>query len=1124
MNIYNIRNFLFDKIKESILKGNITGLNRIPDDDTVYKYIDDLLNKSDDGIIGSINIFEYKKISEHKKYNQNFITIKDNIEFILSDIFDSLNKTIDIINDSRIEHNKVIRDIKLIERDFSDIEQGALHNDGLKYIVSDTFLDTDKVDVNRTTAQLNLNAGNVSLNSTTANNVQFSHYRNQKSINFVVNEGYDKIKSQQQTPESFFGGIFDSDYTDRWEVVITTTQPILIEGYITLKLSEVGEAVKINSIIFKTDNIKTIGDNSDLLTFQYTDIKGDNKWKMISGGKVELKTPEVQLDFGEIEATHIRIYWTKYSPDNNDNEYKFSFIELTVKKSLTVYESVIISKPLIVESYRNEIPCIYSTELKTSSKLIDNSTIDYYIATDEPILGKIVDNEGKVTYIDSDDAYAFVPNGIDSEGKLETYYTYASILRDHPEISGSLLYQNWQPKWQQIKPLNQNGTMTSTLFFNVSDFNKEVHDLYYTNPILWGDPSYTGPWPVTGSDWATDWSGTGDAPKSGYIWGENPFTAAGVWWGDSSEFPGWWRPFTPTASGTHEYTTAEMPIAIPDYIVPVLDSEDKAVMDEDGNPIQKHFWKIFKWPNGYKPIEGTVKLYNSYIKQNNVTTSTNNTTWKWNYRYNKTIEDYTVTISLDGRKNYYVIQADKLLPNKSDIRILQDSIRDVNFINSTPSEIQNYTVEYGYEYKENNEGLTTRILVDESLQDATATIILSELDLEPKRIINGSNPIEITLTFSYETRSDIIASWDGYLITSDVNTKLKVSSNSEVTKISVQNIDDYGTIIETKIPTNLSEIELYKGLNFVRFFVDTKMSQSNVVNDTLANWRPDYYKITYEDTIKYNNVVNINTSVKNRICSTTDFINDGIVKGVEVIINDDNTKKGIVNKIYSVGSNYYLDIKTDEAIIIETYTIFNFTSEPSISFDGLISNGEGSVPLTEVDINTLMYEIPYDDDSKYALLTDVDNSTYLVVKTPNLNTNGIINNTHYTRNYFDYLTNEYVTFTTGTKGNVNGKPQVVSDGSILSDRPANTYPTVEYPNISTYGATIQVNTPSDSGFLFWNTAENLESVYSIKYAIPANNIPVNRLFFMAKLISSDSNITPVLNSYNIIINDKIKDS
>ena len=81
-------------------------------------------------------------------------------------------------------------------------------------------------------------------------------------------------------------------------------------------------------------------------------------------------------------------------------------------------------------------------------------------------------------------------------------------------------------------------------------------------------------------------------------------------------------------------------------------------------------------------------------------------------------------------------------------------------------------------------------------------------------------------------------------------------------------------------------------------------------------------------------------------------------------------------------------------------------------------------------------------------------------------------------------------------------------------------PSEHYENISTYEAEMQLTNACGSGFLFWDTAENLEMFFNIQYKLPARNRPSKRILYMSNLISNDADKTPGLSSYNLIINSK----
>jgi hypothetical protein len=1176
MELDRVSKFLFDKVKLNIIQGKITGTSSLPSDDDIKKEIDSILNTSQNGIIGSITPMYRKDISNSDTYNNNFLTIKDNIEYILGEVYDSLNNIIDITNNSILEKNQVLRDLKMIDRDFSDVEAGTLHNDGLKYVISDSFVDVDKIDTLRTTAQLNLNAGNITLNTLNASYLGFPHYRNQGAINFTITEGFSKIVSQQQTPGTTFGSIFGGDDTDRWELIVTTSTPTTVEGYFALKLSEVGEAVEINAINLKIFSTKELTNNFDMLTIHYLNQDAsDRTWKILPGAKIEITGPEVGITFPTIKTTHIRITWTKFYPDDYNNlTYHFSITELAVQKATSVFESVLVTTPLKIEPYQNEQPTIYVAELEIDKRVQPGTNLEFYVATDEPIPGKIVDENDNVVSIDSDVAYAFVPNGIDSNGKPENYYTYASELRDRPFLSGVFPYQYWQPKWQQISPKgNVIKSIPNQLFFNVSEFDNPIHDLYYTNPILWGDAGYSGSWPVNPSyGWATDWSGTGDMPKSGYIWGEDPLSDAGIWWGDGVEYPGWWRPSTPTSSGT----LLSIPtVSIPDFNIPVFDIAGYPAREfnpilKKKNPVQKHFWKIFKWPSTSLPIPGTVKISNKNITLDDESRDNVNV-WKWNYKSSKIAEDYVIAdITLESNTNFFTIELERYLTNRSDLRIIPDSIRDVKFLNISPSEITDFIVEYGREYvKDTTTGLYKGVDSDIALADAHATIVFSDGVIN-ERLKTGVDKVRISLTLSYEAKDKISASWDGYLfVPSSVGEFFPQCHINEggghVQKVTVQQISENGLVLQTKEVSPLSGdngetvtgFSLFGGLNLVRAFTEVTINQSNVIDSSIATWRPDGSTYNYiagiymtgdyiPATGDIKNYIDTNVSLTNTISSSIDYNSSGIFPGAKLQVTyykpeydtDGNfLRYAYVNKLEDViVTDVTLDKKTSmyvmkvtpiditKKLYIQNWSIKNFTKVRGFSYDKNILAQNANRYLTEVDINVLLYETNTDDDSKFSILDDVDGSKYIVVKTPDYRTfpKDIVNNIHFNRTYWDYLQGQYITYTTGTSGNIGSNPIDILTGKELPYMPPNTFNNVRYENVSTYDETINVVDPSSSGFLFWDTAENLEMVYDIKYSLPANNRPCDRIMLMSKLISTDLSMSPVLNSYSLIINNKIR--
>ena len=1167
MQIDSLKRFLFEKIKLSIIRGDITGTPKLPTDKEIESEIDKSMNSSANGIIGSMTSLVPKSISSSKDYSGNFLTIKDNIEYLLGEVFASMNSIIDIVNDSVLEKNQVLRDLKLMDVDFSDVEAGTLHNDGLKYVISDNFADISKVDSLRTTAQINLNAGSVSLNSLRSSYLSFNQYRNKTNTQFTITEGFSSVVSQQQTPGTRFGNIFlAGDDTNRWELIVNTSKNVNIEGYFTLQLSDIGDTIDINSIIMKLYGVKSISENSDLITFSYLNQdKNDKTWKVIPGGVVSVTGPELDVKFPTINTTHIRVSWLKFYPDDIVKlNYLFSITELSIQHASSVFESDLISNSLQIQPYQNEQPVIVTTELEVKKQVQPGSSIDFYVGIDEPVAGKVIDQYGNVVDITSDAAVSFVPNGLDGNGKPETYFSFASYLRDNTHINGITAYQHWEPKWQQITPKNETvPSIPNIIYFNTSDFGKIGNDLYYTTPIMWGDVNYTGVYPVTGNDWATNWNGIGLSPKSGYIWGEDPFTNAGVWWGDSSEHAGWWRPNTPTASGTFLQPSIK---STPDFSIPVYSADGNPVsffnpFINDGNGdkdiLRKEFYKIFKWPSNELPIHGTVKLANKRLTTSSDITN-NNTKWLWNYSSNTEVVDCVVTFNIPTDANLYTIKLEDIIKYKSDIRIIPDSIRDVKFTAVSPNSIEDYTIEYGIQYNRNNDSSYSRVdlnkitAIDNQYSDTRATIIFADSVIANRRKSGDITP-SISLTLSYQARANVITSWDGYLfVPNDVIIPLCYINGAvnNVNSVSIQQVNDNGLVLQTNTIINIASdgstpIQLYNGLNLVRIFVETSINQNNITDSTIAKWNPNQqiYEAKTPTTVPLITGTYINesfdittTSYKTNTIykSGADFITKGVLKGQVIKVNPvytDNTTKLLVkskndmNVIVDTLTSDTITFITNDDVFVGDWSIYAYTMKTGFTSDEGIQSHNGTTYMTEVDINVLLNETNIEDDTKYALIDDVDNSKYLVVKKPHYisfptDTKSMINNLHFTRTYWDYLSSKFITFTTGTNGNTGSSPNDIITNLPISDRPPNTNANVSYPNITTYGKQVNVIDPGSSGFLFWDTAENLQMVYDITYSIASNGQAADRIFMKAELKATDVNLTPVLNSYSIIINNK----
>jgi len=178
--------YLTKKTKRDFVMGRITEEPMIPSKSDIESRVKAILTDSRNGIIGKITAATYKGVSNPDEYNSNFITVKDNIEFLMGEVAKEVNRVIDQINSSTIEKNNTVRQARRIGDSFTEIETGRLIDNSLSYSISDSFIDTSMIDMERTTAEINTNATNVYLSHINSNRLQFPHYRSQESITFTI--------------------------------------------------------------------------------------------------------------------------------------------------------------------------------------------------------------------------------------------------------------------------------------------------------------------------------------------------------------------------------------------------------------------------------------------------------------------------------------------------------------------------------------------------------------------------------------------------------------------------------------------------------------------------------------------------------------------------------------------------------------------------------------------------------------------------------------------------------------------------------------------------------------------------------------------------------------------------
>lgn len=210
-------------------------------------------------------------------------------------------------------------------------------------------------------------------------------------------------------------------------------------------------------------------------------------------------------------------------------------------------------------------------------------------------------------------------------------------------------------------------------------------------------------------------------------------------------------------------------------------------------------------------------------------------------------------------------------------------------------------------------------------------------------------------------------------------------------------------------------------------------------------------------------------------------------------------------------------------------------------------------PLKIIDFDVLLYSTQYENDTRAALITDFDDSQFIVIKEPAKdifpgyfydNTDNtykvtpellIKNNNHYYREQvirnYDTQTYDIYKYTTGSKDvtlykSENIIPANIDDtwngGTLFPIGMKNTINGVIdndtwFDNISTYGHPIHVGDQEDKqGHLFYNTAENLPAFYTIEYSSNRDLLSTDKILYKLELKTKE--VAPIVDSIKLTAN------
>lgn len=838
-------NSLYDKIYKNFIRG-VYGDPKIPTKAEVTNKINEITSNDYSPVTNQSNLADL----DINKLSSSFYNIIDDLDVLFSSVERESQSILDQLTNSLKEHNGTKREIKQINKRADDISVGKLGDSNLQYNFTEIFEDLSNIDTT-VSGPVDLENGCFSISNDLSRNISLNHY-NGKKLEFSVVQNYSHLKSYGYLGTTDAGTILDPDDSRTLTYQVVTNKPTPLKIVTSIQLTSNAEPVLINGLLINIDSILTKGK----LRIYYRGK--DAAWHDVKPVSIKnINSDKIEFSFDPIDTSHIKLEFIKNKPDvNNSNEYLIAIKSLVIFNASRNSSAILQSKPISIQSYDNEHPVVESLTAKVDIDITNESNYKLYVAKDVKISGAFKDYQGNVVSAESPNIYTFDSSYAD--------YVYLSDLLSLPNtISGIAVYKSRDYEWLELSDKDSVGTSVSkTVDFNLTYPNNLIDNSLYTNgkpSYLFGDSTYTGPWPTGTGDWyLSGWCnsdnawwdpylsgmvgsgilvsgvdvaallgipytgiqdqygnlhadilshplysgqwlgyGSGDGQSIGYIFGyKDPSTSLAIKFGEYDEnLNGWWRPST-TAIG-------------PTGLLAGYIDENGELLDiyksvtPDFKIANHNFWKIYKFGTTENVILPSIRLYTYQERPVGSQSDYYPHSFIWQHKKTSDIksstkEGLTGDTSLTTFEGYTLDISDLI---SSEDEYIFDGISEIRLHN------------------------TNVVLVsdDYTLTPASSKPTTIDLSLlattKPHLTTNGAS---FDVTYTYRSKNEYQSKWVGYAI---------VSSNSNEPNIKIPNIDIYGKpgvpVIDKITVENLDtgDIKTYKSVGDA-FNIDLQSSNS----------------------------------------------------------------------------------------------------------------------------------------------------------------------------------------------------------------------------------------------------------------------------------------------------------
>lgn len=1064
-------NYKIENLTKKIFRNFIAGKynNGIPKIPTKS----DVINKIEE--ITSVNYVPLTKKIHLSEPDVNIISstlnnIIDDLDILYDSIESQSKDILEQLTSSLEEHRGVKRELRNIDIKTNDINEGKFGEEYINYNFTEKFNDLQNINILRSDT-VDLQAGLFNIKSTNSENLTLQHYYGKK-LQINITDYFGNIVNDGYVGTTDIAAILNPDDSRGLIYKVKLNRAESLKMNFSLQLTPDGRAISINKIVLVIDSKINHGS----IRIYY---RNGFKWVDLPGrSSLDITGDKIEFNFQDIESTHIKVEFIKDLPDVPDTyEYFLSINDLSISLSNAAKKAVLYSKPITLQNYSNENTIVSHISCNVTAYIPTNSNIKVFVAPDLTISGQFKDLDDNIVPAGSSSASTFDPTAFG-------YVFLSDMWNSNDSISGIIQYRTGDFNWQEIKTTYSNNDNVPEIisFNNTKAIDALDNSLYCQTNYLWGDQSYSGPWPTEDispvwfiSGWCntdnSSWeyleplvldgtlvSGIDIANELSIDYEEiedasgnlNPLIIAhpdfsGQWLGYAQGYPynfynntlnshilfndasqvinGWYRPYVNaiTPSGLNsDFTDSYNQLNIP-----FINSDPDFYFNGIG------FYKIYQFGKNDNVIQPTIKLYHYEQRPTNYDNDyyPHNFIWKyqtsWEFKTKLVINQ-----KIQGKTSFenYVLPIESLNSNQE---FVIDSIDSVSIYNS------NTPLFKGSDFYLETETTTVN---DES----STNLIPTGINLSPLQVTHSYLDPSTTLfsyIYNYREKNEYLSTWTGYAIiqTSTTNEKYINFGNPQ----NNNNIDIIQKIIIENMDNGVIHV-IEKNNN--QFKIDNSIFQTD--NDNIVS----HFKITI------------------------------------YCLSDETT--GFSAK-HSNTNQPWIPFEG-----IPTLDLTSKLNRGRIDVSPGIKIVSNITPIKIVDISDLIYNTTIQNEEKASIYKELDGNSYIVVKEPSKDTfpgyyysennlsystydeSKIANIGHYSRKGFINNSTQ-IQYTTGSSGvyvynsensaETDTKDTLWNNGDInISKR--NTDETVYYPTHSTYG--FPINLDKSNTFLFSKTLKD----------------------------------------------------